>query len=288
MKLCRLGGTSAIKLLIFQRNLFYDIQNCRISRAAFRKFVRFVRTLTNGHQFDLENIVHSFVKSNKETVCFQGKKIPHSPSPGDKFCRVMNGIDILAYHSVDPGGRRPAFDFAETDSVSDYLSDLEDPANDTVQLSVGSELTSSLDLVWLTKSSAISSYMRGDTERLRDVLGLTHYNENQLLAVVSMPASDVIEIRNPTALDAGVNWIFKSTGRNASWGRTVDLDAAGSPGLPEAVSRPIAVKSTFTVEKKVRLTSSFRQEKYDELASEAQKFMDDIYEVDCPIAAIVP
>ena len=112
-------------------------------------------------------------------------------------------------------------------------------------------------VVWFTRRDALDDALASDdtrsrAQRARDLLGLVHYQQGDMLAAMHFPPLTLSECASarPTFADAGSHVRFKTwpdsqAARNQrSWGRTVDLHALGTSrssvdGCPERTTKSI-------------------------------------------------
>lgn len=244
MKFCDLRREGTVSGCVFFRNLIHDFSNSRIKPTALKRF---------GELIHLENvtpanrgskIVGDCIGSNYAELALQGYAIPRHRG---KLAKVANGHDLLNYNIKKKDGtkfasrrRRPGNPERIIRSV---LTKPNYPSNniDTTTL-----LKGAVPINWVTKLSSLNHYINEGAERLRNILGLTHYNEDQILCLVEYPRNHPIALKNPTALDAGFNYIYWSGGSKGGWGKTVDLDTKDG-GLPEAVHAPISLTADFRI-----------------------------------------
>jgi hypothetical protein len=83
---------------------------------------------------------------------------------------------------------------------------------------------------------------------VRNRLGLSHYDQNELLVEVEYPPQilDAMHFVAPTFLEGSAGVIFRAQHCTDDWGRAVDLVTLDD-GLPEAVHRPVPFASDFRI-----------------------------------------
>jgi hypothetical protein len=109
-------------------------------------------------------------------------------------------------------------------------------------------------LAWVTTTDHLEQLRRDydDPHELatvvRDRLGLTHYDRDQLLLQVDYPECVYtnLEYAAPTFLEGGAGVIFRARFADDRWGRAVDL-ATLDDGLPEAVHAPVPFTEEFRI-----------------------------------------
>ena len=113
------------------------------------------------------------------------------------------------------------------------------------------------DVVWFTRRATLDDALNGvplaaRAQRTRDVLGLVHHQEGDILAAMHFqpPTLSACPSARPTFADAGSNARFKAwpddeaAREERSWGRTVDLHALSESapsvdGCPERIAKSI-------------------------------------------------
>jgi hypothetical protein len=111
-------------------------------------------------------------------------------------------------------------------------------------------------LAWVTRKDHLDALRQhhGDPDEaatvVRNQLGLSHYNQDQLLLEIEYPdeVNGSLECAAPTFLEGGAGVVFRARTCADAWGRAVDLDTMGD-GLPEAVHRPIAFTASFRIQR---------------------------------------
>jgi hypothetical protein len=108
-------------------------------------------------------------------------------------------------------------------------------------------------IVWVTKTSALSRVCRDVSDaklakRVRDFVGLSHYNEATELYEIIYPADALKgkKVAAPTILDGGCEPAYRSSVSRENWGRALDL-ATRKAGAPEVVHAPIPFTSEFRI-----------------------------------------
>lgn len=178
------------------------------------------------------------------------------PLPGC-YCSVMD-VQGLIYHLMSPADRRrlgagrgvliggvPGI--AEFEAF--FLA-----GETTITLRPGSTLGKPHAVFWVTPTSGLRRNINGATvaDRLRDVLGLVHFGEDQALAAIYLPTATIApgESARPTFADAGGHRRFRARAdrsdhrRQVTWGYAICLLRLASgkrqiDGRRERVSRPI-------------------------------------------------
>jgi hypothetical protein len=126
---------------------------------------------------------------------------------------------------------------------------------------------------WITTTEHLAETIRGAAADsvatlARDVLGLSHYDQDQQLIQLIYP-SDVLsaaDVKAPTYLDGASTLVYRSSARADGWGQTVNL-ATGSPGAPEAVHKPIPLTSSFKIKYLGRVAALAGSVTFAELAA---------------------
>lgn len=244
LRFCDLRREGTASGCVFFRNIIFDSANSRIKPTALKRFGDLVHheTLTTANRGS--KIIGGCIETNYAEMALQGYAIPRHSG---RLAKVVNGQDLLNYNLKKKDGtkfasrrRRPRNPERIIRSVLSKPTYPEDNIDTTTLLQGAAPIN------WVTKLSSLNRYISEGAERLRNILGLTHYNEDQILCVIEYPRNHPVSLKNPTALDAGFNYIFWSTGSKGNWGKTVDLETTDG-GLPEAVHAPISLTNGFRI-----------------------------------------
>ncbi len=242
MKFCDLRREGTASGCVFFRNLLYDSSHKRLKPCAMQEFGRLIKSeiLTTSNRGS--DIVGKCIDANYSALALQGYAIPRHRG---KLAKVINGQDLLNYNIKKTDGTKFASRRRRPGNPENIIRGvLSKPTYHLDNIDTSSYLQGSTPINWVTKLSKLNQYISDGPERLRNILGLTHYNEDQLLCVVEYPTSHPVKLKNPTSLDGGFNYIFWSRGSKGGWGRTIDL-STNDDGLPEAVHGPIRLNHDF-------------------------------------------
>lgn len=228
--------------VFFFRNLLHDASNKRLKPNALRNFGRAIKEEKLSTTYRGSDIVGTSIDNLYSDLALQGYAIPRHRG---KLAKVVNGQDLLNYNIRKKDGTKFASRRRRPGNPEDIIRNvLRKPSYPQDNIETASELKGARPINWVTKLSSLNQHISAGPERLRNILGLTHYNEDQTLCVIEYPANHPVKLKNPTALDAGFNYIFWSRGKRGSWGRTIDIETS-SDGLPEAVHEPINLSPDF-------------------------------------------
>lgn len=187
-------------------------------------------------------------------VSFQEQIVYASDLHGPELCcrgraasdrgQVATIIDALALMHFNPP-RRPTY-------IRNEAHFLELIRNGSVR---GDDLTGVLrtarPLRWVTTAAAIDECVSqapsgARTATLRNSLGLIHFDKDACLIEVRYPLGLVPPgLSAPTAIDAGIERVFRAAHRDDGWGCAVNLAPPHGDGLPEAVHRPVSLRPGF-------------------------------------------
>lgn len=242
LKFCDLRREGTASGCVLFRNLLHDSSNDRIKPKALRKFSALLASEQLSTSTRGSGIVGQSIDANYSELALQGYAV--RPLSG-RLAKVVNGQDLLNYNMKKKDGTKFASRRGRPGNPEKIIrSVLNKPTYQRDNIDANSSLQGSRPINWVTKLVDLNRVISEGPERLRAILGLTHYNEDQILCVVEYPQDHTVSLKNPTALDAGCNYIYWSTGTRGRWGRTVDLEGLGD-GLPEAVHGPVQLNSSF-------------------------------------------
>ena len=244
LKFCDLRREGTASGCVFFRNLLHDKKNNRIRPIALKRFGQ----LIESKHITTSNIGGDIVANcladatNFSQLALQGYTLPKHKG---RLAKVVNGQDLLNYNMRKKDGTKFASRRRRPGNPEKVIQRvLSKPTYQSDNIDTSSFLQGAKPINWVTKLAVLNKYISLGSDKLRNILGLTHYNEDQILCVVEYPTNHIVQLRNPTALDAACNYIFWSRGKRGSWGRTVDLDTS-LDGLPEAVHGPLQLTSDF-------------------------------------------
>jgi len=167
--------------------------------------------------------------------------------PSTRCSRVVDAVSLVT-HNID----HEKLGFGLSDEVPSRLLQLLERG--IPEGAAKSQLRGRRPLAWVTPTEHLDELRQQypDPNELatvvRNRLGLSHYDQDQLLLEVEYPDDVVstLEFAAPTFLEGGAGVIFRARFCSDSWGRAVNLETLGD-GLPEAVHRPIPFSSRFRI-----------------------------------------
>lgn len=203
------------------KNFETSLQQHLISDANFERFCTKLSKLIPDPPMACDPSAIAVQIDSPEPFYCQGPQV--QSNPGDQLSRVM---ELRGYLRASLR-RRP--------SNAEYQSALHDWRLGRAGTYCHFTLRGPRPFCWATPTEKIQSAGPATSDRLRDLLGLSHYRQGFLLELRFATASNH-PLYRPTVLDALDGASFYPAEGPDGWGMTDDLSGPRpTPGLPEAV-----------------------------------------------------
>lgn len=225
------------RVVAFYRNLKYDLSNEKLRPGIVLKFIHETTSQLAEDPISVEAICCGAIERDMGEFLCKGSIVQSAPT----VARIMSGYDFIKYHTKSRGkGKSKPL---KSKQLSKLLKRFGNPSYSRGRIE-RSFLRGKLPVAWVTDEKKASQI--DDVDTLRSTLGLNHVNEDDALVMIEYPKPvvDALTLHSPTFLDGQFRYIYRSSGKSGEWGQTVNLETL-SPGLPEAIHRPILVTDKF-------------------------------------------
>lgn len=254
---------------VFVQNLLTDILNTSLPPSVWLDFLRRIhRPPISTAASDIPLSEHVDLADSVLAKGFDLKG-PSLNAACPSYWRISNAADIISPHYFnfsslgglqdDPGGGR-------LHTITDAYERLMQLRRSSVDR-YGATLKSSSYLkgyrrhiVWLADGDDLARPLAAcppdeQASLVRDLLGLAHHADNQLLIAQVVPSACLTTdaLHKPTVFDAGTCIVYKSTPDPRAPGRTVDLRSLAE-GVSEYVTAPILFSSNIKLVMLGRIT----------------------------------
>jgi len=235
-------------------NLIYDFVTNRMSQHDVQKVVR--RVADRWEKLERNKSTGGVVPERILIEAVEGL-VPHvictGPKIDDKNARLSRVTGAVPWY--DNTVESTAHGLPKRDEIPDHiLLDIEKNGLRPDQIQRNAQVRGIWPEAWVTRSDDLDAFCAAHANsddlpaRVRDYLGMIHYDDGDQLVRLDYPKNAVPpgQLFAPTFADGCGTRVYRSLTGAGNWGRTVDLTTGGQ-GAAEAVHPPIPFTSRFKV-----------------------------------------